>query len=107
VKVRGGPAGLGEGASEVENTGGVVSTNGAGPPAVAGLRGRRRRNQKTRRMINAKPAQTMHTTNGNTVFENKPMMMATTAIRTKPMVTISSTKSPSGVAGQEITRKRA
>jgi hypothetical protein len=100
-------AGAEEGADEVrENTGGVVSTSGVGPPLVATRRRRLIRRNTTRTMA-ATTLQEIETMIGAKELDAKPMARVTAATRTKPMVTKSSTKSPSELAGQDTQRTGA
>ena len=90
----------------LEKTGGVVSTSGASPPAVVARR-RRLNTKKTMRTTAATTLQTIDTMMGANELDAKPMTRVTAAISTKPMVTISSTKSPSEVVGQGTERSGA
>jgi hypothetical protein len=62
--------------------------------------------ENTQRTISAITHNTIATAIGTTVFAANPTTSNTAATMTKPILTKSSTKSPSVVAGQEKERKQ-
>lgn len=97
---------LGGADEALAKTGGVVSTSGGGPAAIPCSYRLRRCLQNTPRMTRAITHSTIATRIGATELAANPTTSNTAATMTKPILTKSSTKSPSVVAGQEKERKK-